>query len=115
MRKFCLYFGLMGQNLKALLDVRLVLMLIPALLILATDLPVLFSLGYAVAIVVAIVAVAHSLRLLILPHVKLGYLVRVAAQSSTSAAIVFATVLCFMGLIVHSMVAWIQAAAGHVA
>jgi hypothetical protein len=103
------------NSLKTLLDDRLIIMLIPALLVLCTDLPVLFSLGYAVAIVVAIVAVAHSLRLLMLPHVKLGYLVFQAGQSPISAALVFATVLGFMGLIVHAMVAWIQAAAGHVA
>jgi hypothetical protein len=103
------------NTLKTLLDDRLVIMLIPALCILATDTPVLFSLGYAVAIVVAIVAVAHSLRLLILPHVQMGDLVRMAACDPLPAALVFATVLGFMGLIVHAMVAWIQAAAGHVA
>jgi hypothetical protein len=103
------------QTLKTLLDDRLIIMLIPALIVLCTDVPVLFSLGYAVAIVVAIVAVAHSLRLLILPHVKMGFLIYQAGQSPISAAIVFATVLGFMGLIVHSMVAWIQAAAGHAA
>jgi hypothetical protein len=115
MRKFLLYFGLLGQNLKVLLDARLVLLLVPSLLILATDLPVLFSLGYAVAIVVAIVAVAHSLRLLILPHVQMGKVIWSAVREPIGAAIVFATVLGFMGLIVHAMVAWIQAAAGHVA
>jgi hypothetical protein len=103
------------NSLKTLLDDRLIIMLIPALIVLCTDLPVLFSLGYAVAIVVAIVAVAHSLRLLILPHIKMGELVGAAACNPLSAAVVFATVLGFMGLIVHAMVAWIQAAAGHVA
>jgi membrane protein insertase Oxa1/YidC/SpoIIIJ len=103
------------NSLKTLLDDRLVIMAVPALLVLMTDLPVLFSLGYAVSIVVAIVAVAHSLRLLILPHIKMGELVGSAQMSPMASAIIFATVLSFMGLIVHSMVAWIQAAAGHVA
>jgi hypothetical protein len=103
------------QTLKTLLDDRLLIMLVPALVVLLSDTAVLFSLGYAVAIVVAIVAVAHSLRLLLLPYVSMSDLVKQATSAPLSAAIVFATVLGFMGLIVHAMVAWIQAAAGHVA
>jgi len=103
------------QTLKTLVDDRLLIMLIPALVVLTFDTAVLFSLAYAIAIVVAIVAVAHSLRLLLLPYVSMRQLVDMASQSPGSSACVFVAVLCFMGLVVHSMVAWIQAAAGHVA
>jgi hypothetical protein len=101
------------NTLRTLIDDRLLIMLLPALLVIVTDQPVLYSLGYAVAIVVAIVAVAHSLRLLLLPYVSLSKLVEAASENAMAAAVVFTSVLVFMGVIVHAMVAWIQAAAGH--
>jgi amino acid permease len=101
------------NTIKTLLDDRLVIMLIPALLILCTDVTVLYSLGYAVAIVIAIVAVAHSVRLLLMPYLNLGRLIEMASSSSTASAVVVTAVLFFMAMLVHSMVAWIQAAAGH--
>lgn len=103
------------NSLKTLLDDRLVIMLIPALVVLCTDTAVLFSLGYAVAIVVAIVAVAHSLRLLLLPYVSMRELVTAALFSPTAAAAVFISILIFLSTLVYAMVAWIQAAAGHAA
>jgi hypothetical protein len=100
--------------LKSLFDARLIVMLIPALMFLFTDRPVLFSLTYAVAIVVALVAVAHSLRMLIFPYVSLRTAVETATTQPLPAAILYASTLAFMLFLVQTMVAWIQAA-GHAA
>jgi len=103
------------STLRTLLDDRLLVMLVPALCILSTDMAVMFSLGYAVAIVVAITAVAHSIRRLLFPYLSIGKLLNEAIKTPMSAAIVAVAMFCFMAMMVYSMVAWIQAAAGHVA
>jgi hypothetical protein len=101
-------------SLKTLLDARLFVMLLPALAFLWMDSAVLFSLTYAVAIVVALVAVSHSLRMLIFPYVSLSDVVTSATREPLSAAILYASTLGFMLFLVQTMVAWIQAA-GHAA
>jgi hypothetical protein len=102
-------------TLKTLVDDRLFIMLVPALCFLWSDLAVLYSLTYAVAIVVALVAVAHSLRLLILPYLSMRAIVAKATEAPMAAAVMFSSTLAFMGMLVYAMVAWIQAAAGHAA
>jgi hypothetical protein len=102
------------ESLKTLVDARLVVMLLPALAFLWIDSAVLFSLTYAVAIVVALVAVSHSLRMLIFPYVSLSDAVKSASSEPLSGAIIYAATLAFMVFLVQTMVAWIQAA-GHAA
>jgi hypothetical protein len=52
----------------SVVDDRFLILTIPAVAVLARDMPTLMTLGYVLALIIALVGVAHWLRLILFPH-----------------------------------------------
>ncbi|MFM0095693.1 hypothetical protein PQQ87_08770 [Paraburkholderia nemoris] len=91
---------------KTVVDDRLLILLIPSVLMLATDMSILLTLGYALAICVALVGVAHWMRLILFPHFDSEGLFAVIEQSPIAAAITIASMALTTMFFVGALIAW---------
>lgn len=74
---------------RGFFDLRVWALLVPAVLVLAVDLPVLFTLGYSLAAMLVIVAVAHVIRRVLFPYLDLEEVENQASTSPIGAGLVF--------------------------
>lgn len=74
---------------RGLLDLRVCALLIPAVLVLALDIPVLLTLLYSLSAMLVIVALSHVMRRVLFPYLDLEEVENQASLSSTGAGLVF--------------------------
>jgi hypothetical protein len=91
---------------KTVVDDRLLVLLIPSLLMLATDMSILMTLGYALAICIALVGVAHWMRLILFPHFDSKRLFEVIEASPIAAAITIASMALTTMFFVGALIVW---------
>lgn len=91
-----------------LVDPRTWILLAPAVLVLAIDVPVLLTLLYALSAVFLIVGVAHIIRKILLPYIDLESDIDQAETTPIGAAIVAFGVLIFYAVTVLSVVVWVS-------
>lgn len=89
-------------------DVRLWALLIPAFVILSTDVAVLSTLLYSMAAILVVVAMAHTVRRVVFHYLDLEDLARKAAESPTGAALVFLGVCLLLMAVLLSTAVWIS-------
>lgn len=88
-------------------DLRLWALLVPAFLILSTDLPVLMTLLYSMAAILVVMAMAHTVRRILFHYLDLRALAIKAAETPMGAALIFIGV-CFMtAAVVLATALWI--------
>lgn len=89
------------------MDGRLWVLLIPAILVLATDLPVLMTLLYSMSAILVVVAVSHVTRTVLFPYLDLGCIASRASEGPTGAGLVFLGVCLVVAFTILSTVIWI--------
>jgi diacylglycerol kinase len=89
-------------------DLRLWALLIPAMVILSTDIPVLLTLLYSMSAILVVVAMAHSIRRVLFHYIDLGELARKASETPGGAALIFLGVCILIAFIVLSTALWIS-------
>lgn len=88
-------------------DVRLWALLIPAMLILANDWPVLATLLYSMSAILVVVAMAHTVRRVLFHYIDMEELYLKASQSPSGAAVVFLAVTLFVSSVMLATAMWI--------
>lgn len=88
-------------------DVRLWALLVPAVLILATDLPVLLTLLYSMSAILVVVAMTHTVRRVVFHYLDLEELARKACESPGGAASIFLGVAIIMAAVILATALWI--------
>lgn len=88
-------------------DVRELILVIPAVLVLATDMPVFLTLLYALSAILLVVALSHFVRKVLYPYVDLEITTGKALETPTGAAIVFAGVSFVVGCVILGAAIWI--------
>lgn len=91
---------------KTVVDDRLLILLIPSVLMLATDMSILLTLGYALALCVTLVGVAHWIRLILFPHFDSERLFAVIEGNPIAAAITIASMAVTTMFFVGALIAW---------
>jgi hypothetical protein len=89
-------------------DWRLWALLIPAALILFTNVPVALTIGYSFAVVVFFAAASHVLRKVLFPYVDLRQLVEMASNQPLPSAIVFLAVALVLSSIFIANAIWLS-------
>lgn len=93
---------------RGLLDLRVWALLIPAVLVLALDIPVLLTLLYSLSAMLVIVAMSHVIRRVLFPYLDLEEVENRASESSTGAGLVFlGTCVLFSSLVLGASI-WIS-------
>lgn len=92
----------------ALGDLRLYVFMVPALLVLSADMPVLVTLGYSLAAIGVIVALSHLGRRFLLPYIDLDSFVSEASRSPIGSAIVFLGVMILVSTMIISCAMFIS-------
>jgi uncharacterized membrane protein (UPF0182 family) len=90
------------------MDKRLLFLLIPAIAILAFDLPILLTLGYSMAAMLLIAAVSHLTRKIIFPYVDMAAFAEEAIQTATGAGLVFMGVSFIIGMMILGSAIWLS-------
>jgi hypothetical protein len=99
--------NLFGLRRGFVFDWRLLVLIIPALVVLSTDLPILLTLGYALSAILLVVALAHFARRILFPYLDLEVISNRAVQSPAGAGLVFlGTALIILAVILGTAV-WI--------
>lgn len=92
---------------RGLLDLRVWVMLLPALVVLALDLPVLTTLLYSLSAVLVIVAMTHVIRRIIFHYLDMELLALIAQHSATGAGLTFVGVCIVLASIIVSATIWV--------
>lgn len=92
--------------LSTVIDDRLFVLMLPSLLILATDMSILMTLGYALALCVTLVGVAHWMRLILFPHFNARRLFDVIESNPIAAAITICTMAVTTMFFVGALIVW---------
>lgn len=88
-------------------DIRPLILLLPALAVLAIDLPVMLTLLYSLAAMLVIVTMAHLIRRILFPYVDLSDVENMASESPTGAGLVFLGISVLFSSIVLGTALWI--------
>lgn len=88
-------------------DFRLWVLLVPAFLVLSTDLPVLLTLLYSMSAILVVVAMAHTVRRILFHYVNLGVMVAKAVETPLGAAVIFLDVCFVTSSVVLATALWI--------
>ena len=88
-------------------DSRTWILLLPAAAVLALDLPVLLTLGYSLAAIFIVVAMAHVIRRVLFHYIDLENLADRAHESATGAGLVFLSVSIIFSSIIIAASLWI--------
>lgn len=88
-------------------DVRVWALLIPAFAVLSTDIPVLMTLLYSLSAMLVVVAMAHTVRRVLMPYIDLDGLASKAAESPGGAGSVFLGVCLLIAAVVIAAALWI--------
>jgi hypothetical protein len=93
---------------RARLDWRLWALLIPAALILFSNVPVALTIGYSFAVVVFFAAASHLLRKVLFPYVDLRELVDKAVETPLASAVVFLGIAIVLSAIFIANAIWLS-------
>lgn len=99
--------SLFGLRRGFLFDLRLLALLIPALIVLAADLPVLITLLYSSAAIFVVLAIGHVARRVLFPYLDLETVAAQAALGSVGAGLIFVGVSLIISATVLASVLWI--------
>ena len=88
-------------------DARVWALLIPALVVLAFDLPVLLTLLYSLSAILVVVAMAHVMRRVLFHYIDMEEVENRASMSSTGAGLVFLGVCILTSAVVLGAALWI--------
>ncbi|MDE2465572.1 MAG: hypothetical protein KGO02_17935 [Alphaproteobacteria bacterium] len=91
-----------------MIDDRLLVFMIPSVLFLATDMPVLLTLCYALALIVMLVGVGHWIRLILFPHFNARSLFAVIEKDPIASAITIATMAVTTMFFVAMLIVWMS-------
>lgn len=91
-----------------LFDKRVWVLLIPALGVLAFDMPVMLTLLYSLAAIFVVASVALIIRLILFPYVDLEVVEDIANESPTGAGLVFLGICVMISSIVLAAALWIS-------
>lgn len=91
-----------------LFDKRVWVLLVPALGVLALDIPVMVTLLYSLAAIFIVAAVALVIRLILFPYVDLEVVEDIANESPAGAGLVFLGVCIMISAIVLAAALWIS-------
>ena len=92
---------------RGFLDLRVWMLLAPALLVLALDLPVLTALLYSLSAMLVIVAMTHVIRRVLFHYVDMELLALIAQHSATGAGLTFVGVCIVLASIIVSATIWV--------
>lgn len=88
-------------------DLRVWALLIPAVVVLAADIPVLLTLGYSLAAMLVVVAMAHVIRRILFHYLDLEEVENKASETSQGAGLVFLGVCILISSVVLGTALWI--------
>lgn len=88
-------------------DVRELILVVPATLVLMTDMPVFLTLLYALSAILLVVALSHFVRKVLYPYVDLEVVTQKAQETPTGAALVFIGISLVVGCVVLGAALWI--------
>lgn len=88
-------------------DLRTPSLLVPALAVLALDLPVMLTLLYSLSAMLVIVAMAHLVRRVLFPHLDLSAACERASETPSGAGLVFLGVSILLSAVVIGTALWI--------
>lgn len=91
-----------------LFDKRVWVLLVPALGVLALDMPVMLTLMYSLSAIFIVAAVALVIRLILFPYVDLEVVEDIANESPTGAGLVFFGICLMISCIVLAAALWIS-------
>ena len=89
-------------------DFRFYLLLIPAVMILATNMPLLMTLGYSMAVMLLVAAVSHITRKVVFPYLDMEVVMRKATETPTGAGYVFLGVSSIITAMIIGSVMWLS-------
>lgn len=90
------------------MDFRFYLLLIPAVMILATNMPLLMTLGYSMAVMLLVAAVSHITRKVVFPYLDMEVVMQKATETSTGAGYVFLGVSAIITAMIIGSVMWLS-------
>ncbi|HDR9163607.1 TPA: hypothetical protein QDB28_004011 [Burkholderia vietnamiensis] len=93
---------------RGLHDWRMVALLIPAVLILCTNMPVALTIGYSFSVAFIFAAASHLLRKVLFPYVDLRELVAHASCTPLGSAVVFLSVMIVLSSIMLAISLWLS-------
>ena len=88
-------------------DSRLWVLLIPALGILAADIPVMLTLLYSLSAIMVVLAMTHFMRRILMHYIDLEEMADFAADTPLGAGLVFCGVCLIISAIVLATAIWI--------
>lgn len=90
------------------MDFRFYLLLIPAVAILATNMPLLMTLGYSMAVMLLVAAVSHITRKVVFPYLDMEAVMRKATETPTGSGYVFLGVSSIITAMIIGSVMWLS-------
>ena len=90
-----------------LADSRLWVLLIPALAVLAIDMPVMLTLLYSLSAMMVVLAMAHFMRRILMHYIDLEEMADIAADTPLGAGLIFLGVALITSSIVIATSIWI--------
>ena len=92
---------------RGALDLRALVLLIPAALVFSQDLPAMATLLYSISAVLALVGVSHIVRRVLFHYVDLESVALRASDGTTGAGLVFLGGCIFLSAVLLSAVMWV--------
>lgn len=93
---------------RGFFDWRVWALLIPALAVLALDLPVLLTLLYSLSAIFIMVAVAHVIRRVMFPYLDLEDVENRASETPTGAGLVFLGAAILVSAVIIGTAIWVS-------
>ena len=93
---------------RGLCDLRVWALLLPALVVLALDMPVLLTLGYSLMAMFVIVGIAHIIRRIVFPYLDLEGVENEASTAPTGAGLVFLGVCILLSAVILGAAIWVS-------
>lgn len=90
------------------MDFRFYLLLIPAVMVLATNMPLLMTLGYSMAVMLLVAAVSHITRKVVFPYLDMEVVMKKATETPTGAGYVFLGVSSIITAMIIGSVMWLS-------
>ena len=88
-------------------DIRELILVIPAILVLITDMPVFLTLLYTLSAILLVVALSHFVRKVLYPYVDLELATTKALETPTGSALVFLGISFVVGCVVLGTAVWL--------
>lgn len=90
------------------IDLRLWALLLPALAVLAIDMPVALTLLYSMSAIFVLSGLSHLIRKLLFPYADLEYIMLRASEAPTGAGMIFLGVSLTLSAIILAAAIWVS-------